>query len=366
MKQEHIQRQRVHSIDLARGLAVLFMIWVHVLITYSSHDVIKSTPGLVVGFLGGPLAAPVFMALMGVSFYYSRNTTFRPSAIRGLKIILLGYILNILRGVLPVFLVSEFLPNMAASIPGAVADYYSAFLELDILQFAGLALIVMAIIRELKPDKYVLLLLAAVVAIVSPMLWGIGSDIPVAGHFLDYLWGDIPSNEMCVGNFVSFPFFPWFSFVLVGMFLGDTFSRSTDLHKSFNDVGMIGFLVLIVSSIIVVPDLGYHLGDYYHCRPAAVAMITGIVLTWLYVCNVIVEKIKMDRFFGLAYYWSRNVTSIYVIQWVIIMVGADAITGFNKCSYSMTAAIMIIMPVASHLINEIFLNLKKRWSNRDA
>ncbi len=69
-------KTRLRAIDLARGLAVFFMILVHVLITYSAPDVEHSLFGEIVGFQGGPPAAPVFMALMGISFYYSKHTGF--------------------------------------------------------------------------------------------------------------------------------------------------------------------------------------------------------------------------------------------------------------------------------------------------
>ena len=62
------ERARVYAINLARGLAVFYMVLVHVLITYATPTVTGSVFGTIVGFLGGPPAAPVFMALMGTSF----------------------------------------------------------------------------------------------------------------------------------------------------------------------------------------------------------------------------------------------------------------------------------------------------------
>lgn len=180
--------------------------------------------------------------------------------------------MNFLRGVLPVVVVSGMAPSRAAGIPAAVANCWDAFLEINILQFAGLSLIVMALIRELKVNRYVLLLLAALIACVSPSLWGIGSDLPVAKHFLDYLWGNKPSAEACISNLVSFPFFPWFTFVLLGMFLGDFLTKSQDVGKTFRKMGIAGLAVLGVNLVAIIPDRHYHFGDYYHSRPFAVAL----------------------------------------------------------------------------------------------
>ena len=262
--------KRVYAVDLARGLAVFFMILVHVLITNGNSEVEHSLFGEIIDRLGETPAAPVFMATMGISFYYSRNTELMAGIKRGLYIILLGYVLNFFRGVLPVFLIKLLAPSMAAGIPEAVANYYDVFMELDILHFAGLSLIVMAVFRELKVNKYFFLLLAGVVAIVSPILWGIHVNTPVLDHLLDYLWGDKPSPVECIGNLVSFPFFPWFFFVLIGMFLGQTLVTSADPNKTFKFAGIIGSLILIVSSIIIDGNFGYQMNDYYHSRPGFV------------------------------------------------------------------------------------------------
>jgi predicted alpha/beta hydrolase len=109
------------------------------LLTYSTSGVVNSIFGLIIGFLGGSPSAPVFMTLMGLSFYYSRNKGLKSGIRRGLQLILFGYLLNFFRGVLPVYLTGLPAPSKAAGIPAAVADYTNAFLELDILHFAGQA-----------------------------------------------------------------------------------------------------------------------------------------------------------------------------------------------------------------------------------
>ena len=78
------RRERVRAFDLAAGLAVFFMILVHVLWHWGAPDTWTSPIGQVISFLGGPTAAPVFMFLMGASLAFSSRTSFRSLAIRGL------------------------------------------------------------------------------------------------------------------------------------------------------------------------------------------------------------------------------------------------------------------------------------------
>lgn len=102
------QNNRLLSIDLARGLAVFFMIAVHTLEVFGNSEVKNSIFGQIVQFLGSTPAAPVFLTLVGFSFIYSKKSGLKPKLWRGFKIFLSGYVLNIMRGVIP-FWVSTYL-----------------------------------------------------------------------------------------------------------------------------------------------------------------------------------------------------------------------------------------------------------------
>src|SRR3954468_24072307 len=96
-----VSRERVRGFDLARGLAVLFMIGVHVLWHWGSAETWTTPAGTAISLLGGPPAAPTFMFLMGASLAFSSRTTFSSLAVRGLWLVFLGYLLNVMRGVIP-------------------------------------------------------------------------------------------------------------------------------------------------------------------------------------------------------------------------------------------------------------------------
>src|SRR5215510_4654490 len=96
--------ERIRAFDLARGLAILFMIGVHVLWHWGAPETWISPVGQVISFLGGPTAAPVFMFLMGASLAFSSRSSFSSLAVRGLWLVWLGYLLNFLRGVIPAYL----------------------------------------------------------------------------------------------------------------------------------------------------------------------------------------------------------------------------------------------------------------------
>jgi uncharacterized membrane protein len=356
-------QERVYSVDLARGFAVLFMIMVHTLITYSNNAVMNSLFGNVVDFLGSPPGAPVFMVAMGISCYYSRKNDFMSGIKRGLSIIMLGYVLNFLRGVLPVLLLNIFDPLLTKSIPAEILNMYDAMRTIDILQFAGISLIIMAFIRKYNLNKYILLGTAIIIAIGSQYLWGIKTQNNLLNFILDPFWGNEPSPEECIGNIISFPFFPWFSFVLVGMFFGDTLKNSDNTSVIIKTFGAIGAAAVVVSLIVFIRNHESHiqLNDYYHCKPWYILFALGFTFSWLYVCDLLAKKIKGTVIFNILMYWSKNVTNIYIIQWIVIMWGAFFVFGFNKVGYGMTVFLILVISVLSHLLSQCYLKLKTRF-----
>ena len=354
------KKERLQGVDLARGLAVLFMIAVHVLEVYADEAAQSSVFGGFIEFLGGPPAAPVFMMLMGLSFSYAKKKDLRTGVLRGLQVFVSGYVLNILRGVLPVFLVSFLDPPLLDGMTAEQSSLINVFLVADILQFAGIALIIMALLREFNVQWYLLLGASLLIALVSPMLWGTHTDIPVLRQFIDLFVGDREVGGF-VANMVSFPVFPWLSFPLLGMVIGGMFSKSSDLGKSHRQIGLAGLAVMVAGLLIVSINPEYHWNDYYHSRQGAMIFMMGFVLVWLALCNLLTLKIKANSVFNLMYGWSRDVTSIYFIQW-IFMTWLTALFGMNENGIIGTVLIMLFMAVLTHIANKGYLYLRRRRS----
>lgn len=351
-KNMEITKKRLDAVDLARGLAVLFMIGVHVLEVYANPEVTNSVFGQVVEFLGGPPAAPVFMMLMGLSFAYSKKKDMRSGIIRGIKIFISGYLLNLLRGVLPLWAAQIISIPVTEGMTPEQSNLLNIFLISDILQFAGIALIIMVIIRELKINRYVLISIAFLISMLSPFLWKIKIEIPVVEQVADLFWGDKPLGGF-IANMVNFPVFPWITFPLIGMVVGEVFACSTDLSKSYKKIGLIGGMIMITGLAITALDPDYHLNDYYHSRQGAMIFMAGFTLIWLYLCNIVTDKIQRNKAFDLLYDWSRNVTTIYFIQWVLI-IWCIAIFGMNESSFLITVFIIILIAILSHYLSKAY------------
>lgn len=352
------QNNRLLSIDLARGLAVFFMIAVHTLEVYANQEVKGSIFGQIIEFLGGPPAAPVFMTLMGFSFIYSRKSELKPKLLRGFKIFLSGYILNIIRGVLPFTLSTYLRMDIIETFPVEKLNGYTLLTLVDILQFAGIALMIMALIQEFKINKYIILFSAFLISMFSPFLWGFTLNIPVVDQIFGLFWGDQPIGFSFIDNKIAFPIFPWLSFPLLGMFLGDTMKNTIDQNRTFKHFGIGGIVVLLIGVAISYNNIEYHFNDYYHSRQGAMLFMCGFVVFWIYLAKIAIDKLPENKIFALLFKWSKGVTNIYFAQWNII-IWSIAFFGINQSSYGTVILLILTFTFISHFINEFIIFRQK-------
>ena len=308
--------KRIQSIDVVRGLAVFFMIAVHTIEVFGTTELRQSITGELIEFLGGPPAAPVFMTLMGLSMVLAGKNDPKRQLERGLKIFLSGYILNLIRAVLPLQLMLYFNVKDAHAFP---LDAFGVLTIVDILQFAGLAMMITSFTMPLKLPAYMDLLIALLIIILSPFLWGMGAGVPVAKYVFELLWGDLPFAHPFLTNKIAFPLFPWLAFPYLGLYLGKMVHAAEDQDKVFRNMGWGGLIAVCIGLGISATDFDYHFNDYYHSRQGAMIFMCGFVAAWVSLFHWITNRVPWNGFFQLLTVWSKGVTNIYFLQWVMIL-----------------------------------------------
>lgn len=195
------QSNRIAGLDLARGLAILFMIMQHSILV---HEMNEGEGGSILGgiflLLGTAPAAPVFMVIMGIFIARSKAST-RMNLFRGIRILIAGYLLNFLRFVLPLSLLTDHGDKINILL--------GVFFEVDIFQLAGLSIISLAFMKNIPYKKIVLPFFCLAILLLSPYLWGINDHI-----LTQILWGTSEST-------VHFPFFPWVIYPTMGFALSE-------------------------------------------------------------------------------------------------------------------------------------------------
>jgi len=301
---------RQTELDIAKGLAIAFMIFDHVLECYASTQLENTVLANVIYFLGCVPAAPVFMFSMGAGFLYSRNrNNYKYHLKRGGIVLAVSYILNVLRGTLP---------SLVSYFAWDEYDKYSFFEEtisIDILQFAGLAMIFWSILVKYNIHKklYMLAVTVLTLGLLNYVLSPIQTDSILLSALSGLLWG---SSELSY-----FPFLTWIFYPITGYLFATLLIRCADKNRFY--VRVFVFSVLIFTLLAILYNLlginystNYDTAYYHHSF--LVNIIYGVSVTgWIgvlfflgkYLLNFIILTLQR---------WSKNIALIYLIHWVLI------------------------------------------------
>ena len=351
-------RERVRAFDLARGLAVVFMVGVHVLWHWGAPDTWTTPIGQVISLLGGPTAAPVFMFLMGASLAFSSRTSFRSLAVRGLWLLWLGYLLNFLRGVLPAYL------GLQAGVVTAeqIAPFTLPWLAttVDVHHMAGLSLIALAALRMAARPSWIWLAVAAAVVLAGPFLRGLEFGTPLL---------DAPLTPVLSGAAnVYYAVVPWIAFPLAGAYFGAVVARAADgtaRSRVFRFGAVLGLVLMAAGvALFVASPPSFDVHTYWRMPPSYFVGITGLVLVWLWGCDLVVRHVRANRVFTFLYGWSANVIAIYFTHWVVVGWGVG-VFGFRSQPLEGALFGIVVAVVATGLLARFAVGLETpRWLER--
>lgn len=297
-----MDKQRLGIPDLIKGVAVILMVQVHLTELFARPDFYASLAGKVSLFLGGPPAAPAFMAVMGFFLAYKKQPLARQIK-RGLLLLALGFVLNIGMNLhLLIKIVSR----------SFQLDPWRYVFGVDILFLAGISIIVVALLQPLLKKRWALwLLLIPVVAMANRWLPVYGGEAEWPRYLQAYFWGYF--------SWSYFPFFPWFSYVLAGYFFHLIYERFAHLFTiKFRRIAGLFLLILIVATFAYGFRVAVLLEVYYHHSALFVAWTASFLLLWslgLAALNELAGKTVVIKYLRWA---GKNVTVFYVVQWLLI------------------------------------------------
>lgn len=304
------QTGRQVELDLLKALAIISMILCHCVIRLGLHQ-----PGdeqdvrYWIGdyFFGDYMAvAHAFMFAMGVGIVYSRKSSPADLIRRGIRLYVLGFVLNFFRY------------GIYALIDGLIegefmAETVYALIVQDILHFAGLALIATGLFKRLKlKEKHIFIIGVILSAIGGPLAFAVQESY-VANYLLGHF---ITTTEECS----CFVFFNWYFFVGAGLLFGAILRRTEDRDRLYGRLlcaaGPV-MLLYIVLSAAVGPLFLTKNGWYYAVSLPEAAGLLSIDLTLLGAFHFLLKKADVSRF-SVFITMSRNVKQIYCIHWCIL------------------------------------------------
>ncbi|CAH1208459.1 hypothetical protein PAECIP111892_03114 [Paenibacillus auburnensis] len=313
LAREEVNKGRQLEFDVAKALAIFFMVIIHVGDNMSQLDH-NGMPYYYwfLDFIGGPMAAPMFMFAMGVGMVYTRYNSSGDFAKRGVKLIVLGYGLNFFR---------ETFLMIGSNVLSIETDYKKALIDtigtVDILHFAGMAFLSVALMRKLVIKKWMMLCIAIILQGIGTLFIGLFDSAP---KVVQYVLGLL----FFTNKYIAFPTTLWLVYPVLGICFASILRRVTDKQAFYK-------MVLLISSIglsaisIGTTTVGYSVGRYFTGEGASyyqqnlfstlwISCILGVSISVYYYISTPVRR-KMEN---IIKYLSSNLNTIYVIQWLLI------------------------------------------------
>jgi len=303
---------------------VLLMIQVHIIELFASETIYNSSAGKILLFLGGPPVAPLFMVVFGYFIAASRKTAGQ-LIVRGLKILALGMCLNIALNL-----------NLIISVYRGLfqIDLLPYYFGVDILQLAAISIVVIALFKKVFEKNILFVLLGISISIfLGSWLNNFTPQTKTLQYLLSYIY-------RC-SDWSYFPLFPWLTYPLSGFALyklkqQNGFDRiNKSISRIFKNteaqrfpiqitVGAL-FVIYLFFTLRYAISIASDLPLYYH-NDFIFALWTLVFLAFYgFMMN------ELNNFSGesipLKYikWLGKNVTFIYVLQWLMIGNTATAI-----------------------------------------
>lgn len=358
---------RQKELDLAKCGAILCLALIHCIIECTPEEqLVSGIPYLFDTVIGGPLSATVFMFAMGVGAVYQDSQSTRDGVLRGLRIMLISYMLNICRFLIPYLI--------GYGITGDTEKYIDPLLYKvlcnDILLFAGMALVLIALFRKIKLKDWQMAAIAFAASAAGTMLNGVDVNNALGNILLGYLIG----TEDAAGMVMSyFPLLNWLVFPVSGYIFGKRLLRLKDKNLFY---GILSAICVPVATIYYAVGIVYERGMfgegqncYYHLQFSDAVGAILSTLGVLGLCHFLIRHLP-EWVSSLSQKISRNITSIYCIHWVLVVyitnLGLYIWRGTQVLPVWQTLLLGAAIEIAAIYIAAIWQQIRKRvrgWKN---
>lgn len=340
---------RTQIADVLKGIAVFFMIQVHIVELFADNLFYTSYLGKILLFMGGPTVAPVFVLLFGYFIAKSQKTT-KQLVIRGLKIIGLGIFLNIALNL-----------NLILSVYNGLfeIDLWPYIFGIDILQFAGFSIIVIAMFKKVLQKNLVFTILCIfIVAFLGEFLLNFIPENIILKYISALFYGST--------HWSYFPLFPWLGYPLAGIAfykIQKKYDLSILIKPKFLISITLLFLVFTALTINYAISISSNLALYYHHSILFMCWVFLFLAFYSLFINEINKLIGDTMLFNYLKWLGKNVTLIYVIQWIII--GNLATTIYKTISNPLNLLFYFIgILILSSGVGYLLLKIKGSFSKK--
>ena len=343
---------RQKELDIAKGIAIIFMVLCHgfeIMSCFFDPEISSDAAYFVLDVvLGGSFAAPVFIFCMGISFAYSRKSSAKDMFRRAVKTAGIVLLFEIARTALP-----GVLQWVISGDPECI-EYVDIFFSVDVLQFVVMAMLVIALFKKLNIKPIVMVMIAAILSVIGQLLQGVTTGSYIGDIAVGFLWH---SRE-----YAYFPLLNWLIFPVCGYAFSDLWQRLGDKERFFRLITPVSFIISAAYFASMI-----FLGEYY---------LSGYEYYGLGILDAVFALIICFAMIGLGYYLEKwggrvahwlsamgnRVTSIYCIHWTIYCFLYVFLFCFldNYIPQWVMLTTGVLVLIVSDLLSRLYIKLKKK------
>ena len=305
---EKVNTGRQPELDLLKALCVVGMIFVHVILDLGH----KVMPSVIDDYLTEFFGAATFMISMGIGMCYMHRQSPSTYLVRGFGLLTIGQFLNLLRNAIP-NLIAWWITGKQFFIANALL-----ILQSDILTFAGLAFLLMALFKKLKLRNGTVLGISVLMSLAALVMW---HTVPSPEN---YLLSQLAGFFVITKAEAYFPLFCYFIFVAFGYFVGGYYPRIRDKHALANRVMLVCFplaavyyVCRFVFEMSYLPELGSDM--QYNMKPTPDAIATCLFTLGILALLYRIVELMGGKVPAIVSHFSANINSYYCIHYMFVL-----------------------------------------------
>ncbi len=371
---EPCNKGRQFELDWFRFVLIYRLAIVHVFVdsTPPAKLDVLGIPYYFDSVVGGVIGATRFMIVMGIGLSFTRHGTPKELLKRGVKIGIIGVVLNIFRYLIPSLI--------GYSVTGDYVKYIKElsylFFGNDILQFAALAMILMSFLLYLKLNPPKILGLSLLINVIGTIF----RSVDLQNNVLNVIAGHIIGIETASGNpyiYSDFPLMIWFIFYAFGYIFGYYYQRIRNKDKFYKTVGPVCLIISVAFCVWEIKGgFGMMMGAgdnvFYHMHTGeaiiSIMACIGTMMVYWFVSKLIPQKFRktIEKV-------SRNINTIYCIHWVLVWWTVDLLLYYirGNCwlspgpAYLLGLALSIISMLLAEVWSRFKLYCKRKKANEE-
>ncbi len=317
---DRVNTGRQRELDLVKAFSIIMMIITHCIddlyAGYADH-----LPFLVIDdVLAQTVGAAGFMICMGAGIAYVNNTSPDSFVRRGISLLMIGQVLNIIRYAIPGLI------SFLVTGDERARDFCMLTFSSDILQFAGLFFICMGLFSKLKLKGWQIFIVSVIANLIAMAL---NAKIHTGIYGIDQFFGMFVFTE----SESYFPLLHWMIYPAFGIMFGDILKHVKDKNRFYGILIVPTLIIRVVYYYIGIYAHQSVLKFYYEYQSMAYVNIFDALLQL--VCNLYViclfwfiGRLFTDKMMSKVNFVSKNINRYYCVHSVLIYIVSVTIATF--------------------------------------